>query len=217
MRNIPLERDFYDVILSAPGILSSPEGKQLTRSFSSHGGTVRSNQVAIDGINVNDPLTNMNRLAFSFDTFEEFEFELGAHPAEVGMIDGAYINIVTKSGGNKFHGEVSAYFFTENMVTSLIPESEAQAVGLTKPTGLDKLGDYNFSLGGPIVKDKLWFFTNGRYLKWDLKVETLPDGLFSIPHDEITAFAKLTFQPLPSIKLTGMGSFGNVDEPHHGF
>ena len=211
IRNIPLSRDFYDVITSAPGVVS--EENYFHRSFSSHGGTVRSNQVALDGVNVTDPAVGTNMIGFSFDIFEEFEFELGAHPAEVGMTDGAYVNIVTKSGGNEFHGQANVYFFNKNMVEDLVPEAECEAVGLTKPTGYKMFGDYALSIGGPIIKDKLWFFVNGRYIHWSQEAETLPDGLFDLTHDEIMTFAKFTFQLHPNLKLVGMWSFGNVDEP----
>ncbi len=209
--NIPLARDFYDVIKTAPGIIS--EENPAHRTYSSHGSTVRSNQAALDGVNITDPFVMTNRVGFSFDAFEEIELEVGAHPAEVGMTDGAYVNIVTKSGGNELHGMANFYFFTEGMVKSLIPEAEAEAVGLTGPSGMKTFGDYNLSLGGPIIRDRLWFFVNGRYINWKLSHETIPSGAFDLTHDELNTFVKLTLQPLPSFKLTGMCSFGNIDEP----
>ena len=53
----------------------------------------------------------------SFDLYEEVEIGVGAHPADVGNASGAYINIVTRSGGNEFHGRLSMYYFSESFVS----------------------------------------------------------------------------------------------------
>jgi len=209
--NIPINRDFYDVIVTAPGIISGEF--EYHRDFVSHGGTIRSNQVAMDGINITDPLAGTNRVGMPFDTFEEFELELGAHPAEVGMTEGAFVNIVTKSGGNTFHGGLNIYYFNEQMVKSIVPFEEAEAVGLEAPSGYKNWQDFSFTLGGPILRDKLWFFINGRYMNRSLEGETLTEGLVEIERKEIMTFAKLTFNIHPRVKLTGMWSFGNIDEP----
>ena len=210
--NVPLRRDFYDVITTAPGIIS--EETDFHRSFVSHGGTVRSNQVAMDGMTLNDPAVGTNMVGMPFDVFEEFEFELGAHPAEVGQTEGAYVNIITKSGGNTFHGQVIAYYYNESMVKPLIPEPEAQAVGLESPKGYKNWQDYSGTLGGPIFKDKLWFFANARYTDRTLEAETLLDGVVELPRTEWNTFIKLTFKPMASLQLTGMWSFKNWDAPY---
>ena len=103
------------------------------------------------------------------------------------------------------------------MVKSLIPVEEARAVGLSKPTGFKNMGDFSLSLGGPILKDKLWFFVNGRYIDWTKEWETLPNGLFDVPHEEFNSFAKLTFQLHPNVKLAGMWSFTYTKEPYHSY
>jgi len=156
IKNIPIERDPIEVIRAAPGTISGISTNITT--FVTHGGTERSNQVALDGVNIQDPYTGANRIAIPFDMLEEFEIEFGSHPAEIGTTDGAYVNIVTKSGGNRFSGEAGVYFFNQNLVQSLVPGSEAQAVGLSSPLGYKDWKDFSFSLGGPILKDKFWFF-----------------------------------------------------------
>lgn len=214
IKNLPFGRDFYDVIQSAPGIVS--EGDSNKRTFSSSGGTVRTNRVSLDGVNISSPNEGTNPVGMPFDTFEEFEFELTAHPAEVGSIDGAYVNIVTKSGGNDFHGELNAYFFNQHMTKSLIPEAEAQAVGLEAPKGFIKWQDYAFNLGGPIVRNKLWFFTNLSYRNNAQQSESIVDGVFEKPYNEIQTFTKLSAQPLRKLRVTGIFSFKNFNEPIYG-
>ncbi len=210
IKNIPLARDYYDVINTAPGIVS--ENVNFHRTFSAHGSTVRNNQVTVDGISMKDPGVGTNMVGLPFDTFEEIEFELGSHPAEVGMADGAYVNIITKSGGNDFHGTVSAYYFNDSMVKSLIPEAEAQSVGLNEPQGHKSWADLSLALGGPIVKDKLWFFVNGHYIDWTLEQENF-EGLYDATRDEYNLFGKLTFKPHPNWKITGLYKLTNWSEP----
>jgi len=173
------------------------------------------NQVAVDGINITDGALGEQDIAVPFDTYEEVEFELGFHQAEVPIAEGAYVNIVTKSGGNEFHGGINLYYFSDSMTKSLIPESEAQAVGLGAPRGFKNWGDYSLSLGGPIVKDKLWFFLNGRYIDYTKETESIVDGVFASPHEEIQTFTKLTFKPHPNWKISGVWKFSNFDEKYY--
>jgi hypothetical protein len=216
IRNLPFARDYSEIIFSAPGVIE--EGTtSIFRTFVSQGATVRSNQIAVDGVSISDPTMRNSIIGISYDVFEEVEMELGAHSAEVGKTEGAYVNIVTKSGGNEFHGQLSAYYFSRSMIKDLVPESEAQAVGLSKPTGFKKLADFSLSLGGPIIKDKLWFFVNGRYIDWTKDWETIINGLFDVPHDEINTFIKLSFQINPNLKLTGLWSFTRAEEPLHSY
>jgi hypothetical protein len=216
LRDMPVARDYSQILFSAPGVIEEPN-YSIYRTFVSHGATVRSNEIAVDGVGISDPALKISAIGISYDVFEEFEFELGAHPAEIGRVEGAYVNIVTKSGGNEFHGGANAYFFNKSMVEALIPDEEAEAVGLSKPTGFKNMSDFSLSLGGPILKDKLWFFVNGRYIDWTKQWETLPNGLFDLPHNEFNSFAKLTFQLSPNVKLAGMWSFTYTKEPYHSY
>ena len=74
--------------------------------------------------------------SISFDVYDEIEIQTGGHPADVGLAPGSFVNIVSKSGGNEFHGGVLGYYVNESMAKSLIPAEEAESIGLTKPTGL---------------------------------------------------------------------------------
>jgi len=162
--NIPMARDLYDVLNSIPGSVSEDVTYRRTSYIS--GGTVRGNQYALDGVNINDPVVMYPMTNINIDVYEEVEFGLGGHPAEVGIADGGFINIVTRSGGNEFHGAATAEYYNEDMQKSLLSEEDLTAVGLTKPAGWNKWQDFSLSVGGPIIKDRVWFFTNGRFFKW---------------------------------------------------
>ena len=93
LASMPMNRDLYDIQNSIPGAVT--EGMDYRRTSSILGGTVRSQLYALDGMPMNDPATYYSMANINVDVYEEIEFELGAHPAEVGQTDSTYINIVT--------------------------------------------------------------------------------------------------------------------------
>ncbi|OGD17804.1 MAG: hypothetical protein A2W03_14825 [Candidatus Aminicenantes bacterium RBG_16_63_16] len=228
LRNLPVARDMLDVINSAPGANYSEGGGWggADRMTSIHGSSVRDNTYAFDGINMNDPV-NMNPVTnINFDVIEEVEMILGGQSAEVGFTSGAYVNIVTRSGGNKFTGGVTFYNINENYFQQLWTNEQFQAMNVAKPSVDKNFNDLSFSLGGPILRDKLWFFANGRYLKnvkrgtylpWDLTY-AIPGGWTHDPwpewyHREMMGFGKLTTQLTPKIRLMGMFNYTSTYRP----
>jgi len=215
LKDTPLARDIYDIVNAAPGAIS--EEVSYRRTTSVHGGTVRSNTYALDGVVMNDPVVMYPLTNINFDVMEEVELEVGAHPASVGYTDGAYINIVTRSGGNRFMGGATLYYTDNSLSQSLWTDEQVQAMGVTQPEVEKSWIDGSLSLGGPIINDRLWFFTNGRYIQQERFVSYIPwtDVLgrfhdkWDWIHEEWLGFMKLTTQITPSIKLMGM--FNYVD------
>ena len=215
LKDTPLARDLYDIVNSAPGAIS--EEVSYRRTTSVHGGTVRSNTYALDGVTMNDPVVMYPLTNINFDVMEEVEMEIAAHPAAVGYTDGAYINIVTRSGGNRFMGGATLYYTNDSLSQSLWTDEQVQAMGVTQPEVEKSWIDGSLSLGGPLIKNKLWFFTNGRYIKQERFVSYVPwtdilgryHNKWDWIHEEWLGFMKLTTQITPSIKLMGM--FNYVD------
>jgi hypothetical protein len=208
--NIPMSRDLYDVLNSMPGSVS--ENVSYRRTSYMAGGTVRGNQYSIDGVTINDPVVMYPMTNVNVDVYEEVEMGMFGHTADVGLADGGYVNIVTKSGGNMFHGGGTVEYYNEDMQKSLISEDDLKAVGLTKPTGWNKWQDYSLFLGGPIIKDRVWFFANARRFNWARDFNhrvwdaTINAGnqvytLDEAPHKESNIFGKLTFQLAPNIRF----------------
>lgn len=222
LENIPLARDIYDIVNSAPGAVSGEDTRYRYTSF--HGSGVRSNVYAIDGVNMTGPaygrlLTNINQ-----DATEEIEFVTSALPAEVGNASGAYVNVVTKAGGNRFTGSFSVYYTNESLNQSLWPQDYTDAFGVSQPASEKSWFDGSASFGGPILSDKLWFFGNGRYIKRTKNTNFIPftdmlgvyHGVYDWKHDEKLAFGKLTAQVTPKLKLVGMFNFDNRARPLRG-
>lgn len=210
INNIPMSRDLYEVLNSIPGSVS--EGVSYRRTSYISGGTVRGNQYSLDGVSINDPVVMYPMTNINIDVYEEVEFGISAHTADVGIADAGFVNIVTKSGGNDFHGGATVEYYNKDMQVSLLSPDDLKAVGLEKPTGYNRWQDYSLYLGGPVIKDRLWFFANGRYFTWArdynhrLFDDTISTGsrvysLDEAPHDESNIFGKLTFQIASNLRL----------------
>jgi hypothetical protein len=219
--NIPMSRDLYAVLNSMPGSVS--EDVSYRRTSYMAGGTVRGNQYSIDGVTINDPVVMYPMTNINIDVYEEVEMGMFGHSADVSLADGGYVNIVTKSGGNAFHGGGTVEYYNEDMQKGLISPEDLEAVGLTKPSGWSTWQDFSLFLGGPIIKDKIWFFANGRYFKWvqdfnhvvwddtivaGERIYTLDDA----PHKESNMFGKLTFQLASNLRLLATYNLTTITE-----
>jgi hypothetical protein len=215
LKNIPMARDLYDIVNSAPGAVS--EGSTYRRTTSIMGATVRSNTYAFDGVNMNDPVVMYPLTNINFDVMEEVEMITAGQPASSGYTDGAYINVVTRSGGNKLSGGALVYLTRASLAQTLWADEQVQALGVSKPAIDKNWFDGSLTLGGPIMLDRLWFFSNARYIKQAVQTNFIPftDFLgrehkgYEWGHEEKMGFIKLTSQLTTKMKLMGM--FNYVD------
>lgn len=223
LEKIPFRRDLHDIINSAAGVISDYTSYPQVHII--HGSTARGNIYALDGTKMNDPvgmslLTNIN-----FDAIGEVELETGAHPADVGSIDGGFINVVTKSGGNGFSGGATIYHTNDKIAKQLYSEDEIANLG-TSPAPMDKsLWDVSFSLGGSILEDMLWFFTNVRMINQSSTTSFIPwtdpqgnnQKEYYWDNKDKLGFFKLTFQFLSKFRVTGLFNFADYYRPAHAF
>ncbi|WP_343073390.1 TonB-dependent receptor [Pyxidicoccus fallax] len=144
-------RSFDSLAALAPGAVQDAFGTSLS------GGTSPESQYIIDGIPVNDPASGVNGTPLSVEFIQEVNVLTGGYLPEFGRTTGGVVNVVTKSGSNEFHGSVFGYFAPGALATS--GREIRQEVGaISGQTSLWNLGDLGVELGGPILKDKLWFY-----------------------------------------------------------
>ncbi|MEM1202228.1 MAG: carboxypeptidase regulatory-like domain-containing protein [Acidobacteriota bacterium] len=165
IRDLPLNgRNFVQLTQLMPGV-STPDGGFDSKNkgllggvnMSVSGGTVTGNLWTVDGANNNDVGANRTILVYpSVDAIEEFKIHRNSYGAEFGGAGGAQINLVTRGGSNEFKG--SAYYFHRDDSLNETNFFLEQANLDTEPLERD---DYGFTLGGPIVQDKLHFFISG--------------------------------------------------------
>ena len=157
-RNVP------DLLSLQPGVLYLPPTMTDSRSGSVNGGRSDQGNVTVDGVDDNDQI---NGFAFNGvlretqDSVEEFRVTTGDANADQGRSSGAQINMVTKSGTNKYHG--AAYEYNRPTITVANDWFNKQAeLSSGQPNVPGKLirNIFGAAAGGPIKKDKLFFFGN---------------------------------------------------------
>jgi len=162
LAKLPLGRRFANIVAMTPGVVEDFSSDKMTGMGTGviHGGTTYSQTFEVDGVNTNDPAHNASTLFTpQYDAIEEIDIETGALNAAVGNTSGNFINVVTKSGGNAFHGTANVFYTAKEFAKSLYPEEMLKALGQQKPVYPIHNYDLSGSLGGPILKDKIWFFT----------------------------------------------------------
>jgi hypothetical protein len=94
---------------------------------------------------------------------QEFAIDVSAVDAQAAT-GGVRVNFIPRTGGNRYSGTVFGSFAVEEFASDNYTGSDVQQQGLTTPPTIKANGDFNPGFGGPIKRDKLWFFVSGRYL-----------------------------------------------------
>ena len=135
--------------LSIIGAEAGSVGSGNVRVF---GGVESDNVYLVDGLNTTDPLTGTFGTNFNFDAIQEVSIQTGGFEAEYGQALGGVVNLVTKSGGNNFHGALDVRYNDEDLAESgdhFDPDTDAGSQE-----------KYSFNLGGPLSRDRIWFFAS---------------------------------------------------------
>ena len=153
--NFVTQRTVQSIYSIAPSVtrsgLRDVSGRDRDPSVAGSSGL--ENLYILDGINTTDPSFGGSGANLPFEFVQEVEIKTGAFGAEYGLSMGGIFNVLTKSGGNSFHGDAFAYFTTKGMVR----ETKSFPFIGSAPDGFSEI-DAGFDLGGPIKRDKLWFF-----------------------------------------------------------
>ncbi len=156
----------------------------------------------VNGVDVNDNLFAQPQNLFVEDAIDETQVLTAGISAEYGRFTGGVVNAITKSGGNIFSGSGRVNFQNPNWTTATPFEVAKGTAATAHP---DKLQEgYEGTLGGPIVKDRFWFFSSGRYQNLD-KPQTLPQTALAVPStNQNKRFElKLTATPMPGHTIQG--------------
>lgn len=152
------------------------------------------NNWIVDGLSLRGVNQNNLAVAVNYDAWEEVEIVSDGFAPELGQAQGGFINVVTKSGGNSFHGEAGALVRDWRLRADREPQLAVVSVPDTSINHV--FGNF----GGPVLKDKLWFFFSDNFQRTlDDSAEgtigwlTIPSGRRRIDTNNI--FGKLTFSP----------------------
>src|SRR5690349_4864632 len=153
--NFPTQRTVQGLYTIAPTVTRSGlrDATGRDRDPSVAGSSGPENNYILDGVNTSDPAFGGSGANLPFEFVQEVEIKTGAYGPEYGRSTGGIVNVITKSGGNDFHGDIFGYGTTKGLVREVknFPFTGSAANGFSE-------ADFGGDIGGPIVKDKLWFF-----------------------------------------------------------
>lgn len=190
--NLPLNgRNFLELSLLMPGNTIAPNfdpTKARTVVISSAGQLGRGGNVSVDGMDDNDDVVGGMLLNVPEDSVQEFQIATNRFSAELGRSASSVVNVVTKSGTNAVHGSASIYERDKSLQAAIPTFSATSVPGQTPPFSRQQ---YAGTVGGPLVKDRAWWFAAFEY------------------RDELGGVLVATRQPI----VGGGGTFANSFAP----
>jgi hypothetical protein len=227
---IPVGRSHINLAVLVPGLLAVQPGRGTLADvggtnnlqntmFNIHGGRTSDTRLQLDGVRLGNVLSQGEFSNFVPDTgaTEEITIDYAAITAEQPY-GGLRIDIIPRQGGNTFRGSIFATGVTDDWQNgNLTPELEA--AGLPEPNRMKEAHDINLSVGGPIMRDALWFYTSARWQQnqnyiaglfynanegdpnqWYRAEDRSRQGYFSLEQNGVNA--RLTWQAAPKHKIS---------------
>jgi hypothetical protein len=151
---LPMERNYVSVVQAAPGTATDKAGTTV------YGSTGAENAYYIDDVNTTGVWKGQQGKALNFEFIQELQVKTGAYAAEFGRSTGGVVNVITKSGGNEFHGDGFGYYFSDGLQASRDPAITSyirENAGSSYIGGFVK-ADLGADVGGYLMRDRLWFF-----------------------------------------------------------
>lgn len=194
LQSIPTRRSsMFDFIRASPGISPTSPASGTVNTVSAFGSGTNENTFLIDGTNFTCPCNGMARSEPVVDFIQEIQVQSVGASAEFGNMQGAVINVVTRHGGERFLYDASYYGqsarLTSQPVRLRIPGAGQQESQYTRA----RYRDFTTDLGGPVVRDRLWFFTGYQHLR-DYDSQPGSDPTLPRRYEQDKFLAKLTWK-----------------------
>ncbi len=201
IREVPSRRySMFSLINNAPGISPTSPSSGSVNTVSAFGSAVNENAFLIDGTNFTCPCQGVSRAEPIVDVIQELHVQSMGASVEFGNLQGAVFNVITKQGGDRFAGETAYY----SQLSGLTAQPVVLAVrNGTQPTSgyeRDRYRDLTASFGGPVRRDRLWFFGAYQYLR-DYDSQPGADPAFPRRYEQNKVFGKLNWRFTPSLQM----------------
>jgi hypothetical protein len=206
VQGLPLDgRNFYELSLLLPGVVPPAEGSAGSVrgdfAINVNGAREDANNFLLDGVYNGDPKLNGTAVNPPVDAINEFEVLSSTYDASFGRNGGGQVSVVLRSGGNQFHG--TAYEFFRNAVLDarnyFAPSQQAAPQ--------DQRNQFGASLGGPVVKNRTFFFTDYEGLRVNTgitqvtNVPTAAERAGDFSHSSLVPIDPFTQQPFPNLQI----------------
>ncbi len=193
--NFPTQRTVQSLYTIAPTAARSGlrDASGRDRDPSVAGSSGPENNYILDGVSVTDPAFGGSGANLPFEFVQEVQVQTGAYGADLGHSTGGIFNVITKSGSNAVRGDAFVYFTPTGFVRSV--KSSAIPFTGSAPNGFSEV-DAGFDIGGPIKKNKLWFF--GAFNPQERKNYFLTQTLHQSVNNKVTTpfyAGKITWGP----------------------
>ena len=207
IKGIPGRRfSLFDLVKVAPGVSPTSAGNGTSNTVSALGSGVNENAFLLDGTNFTCPCSGGAVAEPGIDVIQEVQVQTVGASAEFGNIQGAVFNVVTKQGGNRYQYDASYYWQGAGLTGQpvVLPVQR----GTQPESGYERAGydDFATNLGGPVVRDRAWFYAGYQYLR-DSDSQPGTDPAFPRRYEQDKLLARLTWQVAPSLRV--LSSFHN--------
>jgi len=220
VQEIPLNgRHFTDLSLLTPGtvtppangFLSAPLRGQGSFGINTAGQREDTTNWLVNGINLNDNVQNQITFQPPIDTLAEYKIDNSSFPAEYGRNSGAIVNLATRSGSNEYHGELFEFFRNNALDARNFFNPVLTSTGAPNPQAAFKRNDFGASFGGPIKKNKVFFFLAYEGLRQHQSLTVTSNRVPS--QNERAAVTSQAIQKIvaiiPAANLVGSGTAGD--------
>lgn len=191
--SLPSGRNYSSIVQISPGVTTQVSNTEaFNNTISVYGSSGLENSFVIDGVDTSGVEYGAQGKELNFEFIQEIDVKTGGYQAEHGRSTGGIINVITKSGGNEFHGDAFGYHDSDSLQAANAHPNESllgTSLGFTRE-------DYGADLGGYFLKDRLWFF--GAY---DRVRNTITNSLTAGPSEGEQTDSKST-RNLGSGKIT---------------
>jgi len=204
---LPKARSFQQLAVLAPSVNAG----DIEGGFQVNGASGAENQFLIDGVSTNSLINGRSRQDAFTEILQEVQVKTGGIDAEYGGALGGVISAITKSGGNQFHGDVH-YYYDGNALSAgpvkrllLDPNDEKTVSYVQDHKNPNNRHEPGFSFGGPIIKEKLFFFSafSPRFIRRE-NTYVLTDGVDTIKQERTDhqMFNKVNWDPTQKLRTT---------------
>jgi Carboxypeptidase regulatory-like domain len=201
LATIPTRRfSMFDAIRSAPGMSPTSPSSGTVNTVSSFGSGVNENAFLIDGTTFTCPCSGVSRAEPSVDVIQEVHVQSIGASVEFGNIQGAVINVVTRQGGERFQSQTAYYGQPSGLTAQPIVLPVTNGTQPSSGYERERYRDFSTGLGGPVVRERLWFYGAYQYLR-DYDSQPGADPAFPRKYEQDKVFGKLTWRLTPSLQM----------------